>query len=168
MRKFLKNISRRRFIQIFGSVAAIASSTGPLHAQDRVSDADNERAILVRMLQLLFPHGGIDSTVYTDMATQVIKVANRDSKTMTVLSEGLQHLNSLTQGTWLELLEAEQKAALEKITGTVAFGLIRVNALEYLYRDPRAWRVVGYEGSAIEFGGYSNRGFDDIDWLPES
>jgi hypothetical protein len=26
--------------------------------------------------------------------------------------------------------------------------------------------MVGYGGSAIEQGGYINRGFDEIDWLP--
>jgi hypothetical protein len=30
-----------------------------------------------------------------------------------------------------------------------------------------AWAHFGYEGSSFEKGGYINRGFQDLNWLPE-
>jgi hypothetical protein len=29
-----------------------------------------------------------------------------------------------------------------------------------------AWAHFGYEGSSYEMGGYFDRGFQDLDWLP--
>jgi len=29
------------------------------------------------------------------------------------------------------------------------------------------WQVLGYQGPSFELGGYLNRGFNDLDWLPE-
>jgi hypothetical protein len=35
-----------------------------------------------------------------------------------------------------------------------------------LYGNPRVAAFFGWEGSSVEHGGYINRGFDDIGWLP--
>ena len=37
-----------------------------------------------------------------------------------------------------------------------------------LYYLPAVWALLGFEGSSVEFGGYVDRGFDDIDWLPRT
>jgi hypothetical protein len=29
------------------------------------------------------------------------------------------------------------------------------------------WRHFGYEGASAQHGGYINRGFDDLNWLPD-
>ncbi len=166
MRSLLSNIKRRQLIKFLGAVAALAPFTGRLHAQEATTDAEGEYEVLVRMLQLLFPHADIDITVYPDMAQHVVDVAARDEKSRSMLGTGLRKLDSDAGGKWLQLSEQEQTAALEMINDTPAFEFVRVNALEYLYRDPRGWKVVGYEGSALQYGGYVNRGFNDIDWLP--
>ena len=36
-----------------------------------------------------------------------------------------------------------------------------------LYDDPEVWAALGCEGSSFDKGGYINRGFNDLDWLPE-
>jgi len=36
-----------------------------------------------------------------------------------------------------------------------------------LYDDPEVWAVLGYEGPSLDKGGYINRGFNDLDGLPE-
>jgi hypothetical protein len=33
--------------------------------------------------------------------------------------------------------------------------------------DQRTWELVGYEGPSFGKGGYLERGFDDLDWLPD-
>ena len=42
------------------------------------------------------------------------------------------------------------------------------HTIDVLYRNEEVLTFLGYQGSSIEYGGYLNRGFDDIDWLPES
>ena len=37
-----------------------------------------------------------------------------------------------------------------------------------LYNQKEVWPKFGYEGSSAEHGGYINRGFADIDWLPKA
>ncbi len=37
-----------------------------------------------------------------------------------------------------------------------------------LYNQKELWPRFGYEGSSAEHGGYINRGFADIDWLPKA
>ena len=36
-----------------------------------------------------------------------------------------------------------------------------------LYNNPQVWQAFGYEGEAFEYGGYIERGFDDLGWLPD-
>jgi len=35
------------------------------------------------------------------------------------------------------------------------------------YNLPAVWKKLGYQGSSWQFGGYLNRGFGDIAWLPK-
>ena len=37
-----------------------------------------------------------------------------------------------------------------------------------LYNQKDLWAKFGYEGSSADKGGYINRGFSDIDWLPQA
>jgi hypothetical protein len=168
MRKII-SVSRRRFVQWIAGLSASSSFPGIVAAQatgDGRQDASE--AVLVRMLKLLFPHQEIDQAIYDDMATHVFGVATRDKDDLSALTTGLANLDGSEPGSWLAGDTAVQSMELEKVANSRFFALVRVTALEYLYRDPRAWQLVGYEGSAIQHGGYVNRGFNDIDWLPGS
>ena len=44
---------------------------------------------------------------------------------------------------------------------------MRSTAVVEIYSDLRTWQLVGYEGPSFDQGGYLNRGFDDLDWLPD-
>ena len=41
------------------------------------------------------------------------------------------------------------------------------SAVVTLYSDPEVWELLGYEGPSYDKGGYVDRGFDDLDWLPD-
>ena len=47
------------------------------------------------------------------------------------------------------------------------FQHVRSTSVVTLYNDQEVWGLLGYEGSSFEKGGYINRGFNDLDWLPE-
>ena len=43
---------------------------------------------------------------------------------------------------------------------------MRTATINNLYTNLLVYRFFSFEGSSVEHGGYINRGFDDIDWLP--
>ena len=50
----------------------------------------------------------------------------------------------------------EESAFFQQIRGGLVTGL---------YNQKAVWPIFGYEGSSFEFGGYIERGFNDINWL---
>ena len=68
---------------------------------------------------------------------------------------------------WLEVDETQRIELLIQLEQSAFFGTMRATAIEVLFRDPEVFALLGYGGSAIEQGGYINRGFADITWLPE-
>ena len=84
-----------------------------------------------------------------------------------VLTAGLQQLRTAVGAVaWKQVDEAKRLAVLTELQTSAFFAALRAGALEVLYRSPEMFDLVGYGGSAIEKGGYINRGFADIDWLP--
>ena len=75
-------------------------------------------------------------------------------------------MNAISQGNWLDASVDDKLGVMEALQDEAFFGQLLNAAIDAVYQDPAVYRRLGYEGSAIEFGGYLNRGFDDIDWLP--
>src|SRR5436190_296620 len=59
---------------------------------------------------------------------------------------------------------ALELSALEE---TPFFGKVRGTCVGALYDNPLAYAHFGYEGSSWEKGGYLQRGFNDLKWLPD-
>jgi hypothetical protein len=55
---------------------------------------------------------------------------------------------------------------LKRIDGSDFFETVKGATMAGLYGNPRVAAFFGWEGSSVEHGGYINRGFDDIGWLP--
>ena len=117
--------------------------------------ADGRILALVRMVQLLFPHQHLDPAVYRNA---VIRLGDEPS-----VQQGIVALGS----EWLDLSADEQIARLRQIEDTLFFKTVRAATLPGIYGDERTWKMLGYGGDASRFGGYIDRGFNDIDWLPE-
>lgn len=84
-----------------------------------------------------------------------------------LVKEGLARLRTMTGDTrWMALGEAERIAALKSVEASAFFAHIRSTTINTLFSDPEVWELVGYGGPAVQHGGYINRGFDTIDWLP--
>ena len=58
--------------------------------------------------------------------------------------------------------------ALKRIDGSDFFETVRGATLAGLYGNPRVAALFGWEGSSVEHGGYIDRGFNDIGWLPRN
>jgi hypothetical protein len=44
--------------------------------------------------------------------------------------------------------------------------MVRAEVVTTLYNDTEVWQILGWEGESFSKGGYLERGFDDLDWLP--
>jgi hypothetical protein len=144
-------------ISILRSSAAWAEST---------SDADDPVA-MGRFAQLLFPHDGLTDDVYGEVMSQVLAATAADSSTAELLTTAEAALNAQQEQPWSQLDEAGQLAVMHKLEGEAFFASIRERVRSRLYYHPQFWKHINYPGSSKEHGGYINRGFDDIDWLPE-
>jgi len=163
--------SRRRFL-----VATIAYSglisTGVGAALLRASSAwaqsaDGNASELARMARLLFPHDGIADAVYAEIIDGILSDAANDVSTMDMLNEAVMALNAAQKGDWFEASENDQIAAMHAVEHEAFFAAILGNVQARFYNHPKVWELIKYPGPSVQFGGYVDRGFDDIDWLPE-
>jgi len=163
--------SRRRFL-----VATIAYSglisTGMGAALLRASAAwaqssDGNADELARMARLLFPHDGVADEVYAEVIDGILTAAASDASMMDMLNEAVMELNAAQGGDWFEAGADEQIAAMQEVEGEGFFAAILGGVRARFYNHPKVWEHIGYPGSSVEYGGYVDRGFDDIDWLPE-
>jgi len=100
--------------------------------------------------------------LYVTIAQRMLDL---DSPAVTEALAMLQENNGSTP--WLELDETQRIELLSMLEQGAFFTTMRATAIEVLFRDPEVFALLGYGGSAIEQGGYINRGFADITWLPE-
>ena len=163
--------TRRRFL-----IASIAYSglisTGVGAALLRASAAwaqssDGNADELARMARLLFPHEGVADVVYAEIIDGILKAAANDASMMDMLNEAVMALDAAQGGDWFEAGADEQIAAMQAVEGEAFFAAILGNVQARFYNHPKVWELMKYPGSSVEFGGYVDRGFDDIDWLPE-
>ncbi len=83
------------------------------------------------------------------------------------LRSGLAELDRAAGRDWLTAQEDSQRELLEPFANGTFFKTVQDGVRTELYQHPEVWKLIGYEGSSLEYGGYINRGFNDIDWLPE-
>jgi len=165
---------RREFLKLLGFAAAGSAAVLSQPLSLSASEADNWNLagvdaelglMLASIARLLFPHPELNDSVYV----QVVRDIDADMGQRPDLAKLLQNtaatLEQQVGGDWLAASVPEQVQALKSIEGGEAFFYLRNRTIESLYRNPVVWQLVGYEGSSIEYGGYSNRGFDDIGWL---
>lgn len=117
-------------------------------------------ALLVRAM---FPHEGFPDGPYRRSAEAIVAAAGEDARAATQLRQGLAELEAAG---FAELGEAERLEHLRGIAASAFFEQVRAQVIVTLYDDPEVWSLLGYEGPSYERGGYLERGFDDLEWLP--
>jgi hypothetical protein len=122
---------------------------------------------LARMARLLFPHDAIGDEVYAEVVDGMLADSANDASMMALLDEAVSALNAAQGGDWFEAGEEEQIAAMQAVEGKAFFTAILGDVRARFYNHPKVRELIKYPGSSVEFGGYVDRGFDDIDWLPE-
>jgi hypothetical protein len=134
---------------------------------DELTVTDAARPVLVRVLRVAFPHEKLPDGPYERTADTVIEAANASTWARLTLLQGIGTLDSVSGGAFGDLDDADALKVLRHVEATDFFGFIRRTAVVALYDDPEVWSALGYEGPSYDKGGYIDRGFDDLDWLPD-
>lgn len=153
------------------AAAGIGISAQAAWAQAAQNLKPHTMATLVRMARDIYPHDTIADAYYVKAVQPYDAKAAGDASFGGTLERGVAELDASAQDrhkrAYLDLpVEQDRFALLTGIAATPFFSKLRSDLVVSLYNQPDLWRRFGYEGSSFEYGGYLNRGFDDIDWLP--
>jgi hypothetical protein len=118
----------------------------------------DQRTQLTRMVRVMFPHHRFPDGPYERTADAILAAAAEDPRLRTQLDQGLRDL---------EALGGPKVEVLRGMATTEFFEAVRANTVTTLYNDPEVWRILGWEGESYGQGGYLERGFGDLDWLPD-
>lgn len=128
---------------------------------------DEARQTLVRVLRVAFPHEKFPDGPYERTADKILVEADAETWFRVALIQGLQSLDQLSDQSFCSLDDDSALRVLRRVEGTEFFGFVRRTAALGLYDDEEVWEILGYQGPSFDQGGYVNRGFNDLDWLPE-
>ena len=172
--------NRRIFLQGAASTVpavAVATTTGLSVTE---AWADNATALspatlktLVKVARDIYPHDILTDSYYITAIKPWDGKAAADPAVKVMINEGVSRLDQDAQDRhklpYAEVQwESDRVALLQRIEQTDFFKKIRGDLLVSLYNQKEVWPKFGYEGPSAEHGGYINRGFSDIDWLPKA
>lgn len=127
---------------------------------------------MVKMARDIYPHDFLGDVYYIAAIKPWNEKAAADPALQAMLEAGVKRLDedaqAKHQANYVELgWEDDRVVLLQGIEHTDFFKKIRGDLVVSLYNQKDLWPKFGYEGSSAEYGGYLNRGFNDIDWLPK-
>ena len=122
---------------------------------------EHQMASLTRLLRGMYPHDQFPEGPYERCAGVVRDEAQTD------LPAGLARLDQLAGGAFKDADDASLRRLVDELGQDDFLLAVHSVAVNTLYDDHDVWTILGYEGASYEKGGYINRGFDDLDWLPE-
>jgi len=164
-------LDRRGFLHKTGILTGVLAAGSPLAllapsrawAVDLTSLSSAEGATLLAAARTIAPHDKLEDAAYAFVIRALDTAASKDEALRKQLKEGSATLGAGFAG------EPENKRveALRKLEPTPFFQNLRVQTLQVLYSTPLAYACFGYEGEAFSKGGYLQRGFNDLRWLPD-
>jgi hypothetical protein len=164
-------LDRRTFLQNSGLLTGILTTSSPLAllapsrvwAVDLTSLTTAEGAALMAAAHTIAPHDKLDDAAYALVVKALDASAAKDDAVRKQLKEGVA---SLGPG-FAAAPESARVDALRKVESTLFFQTVRLQTLQVLYSTTLAYAYFGYEGEAFSKGGYLQRGFNDLRWLPD-
>ena len=170
-------ISRRRFLKTGSGLlmGTLAASSGALMALapsrtwalslSALSDSEGDK--ILKVTRGIFPHDTLDDAVYALVVKDLDAAAAADSGVASLLRDGLKELDKRAGGDWASLDYLARENLVTKLAGSDFFEKIRGTSVVSLYNNEMAWAHFGYEGASYQLGGYFDRGFQDLNWLPD-
>ena len=172
-------MNRRQFLHtsaVTAAGAAAVAGTGTVLVDPKGAWAMSLQALdqhtattLVLVARELYPHDRLGDIYYAKVVESLDgkAVANKDVGKL--LAEGVAELDK-AEGTvkWADLSPGYRLASLKQMEASPFFQTVRGECITGIYNNPDVWRHFGYEGPSFEFGGYIERGFNDLGWLQDS
>jgi hypothetical protein len=172
-------VSRRVFLRTGATAvpAAAAAATGMTIGADELWAATattlkpHTMATLAKMARDIYPHDRLADAYYIKAVGGYDAIAAKDPKFAKMIEDGVASLDAAARKSqkadyiavpW----ENDRVALLTAAEKSPLFQKLRGDLLVSLYNNPEVWAKFGYEGASADKGGYVNRGFNDIDWLP--
>jgi hypothetical protein len=171
--------SRREFLRGSAVAAAVLATlegsrlivgAGDAWALEMRSLSADEGDTLLRLLRDIFPHDKLADVFYANALAPLDDAAAASEEIRALLVAGIADLDrrALTAGgrAFSELSsEAARVAIVEAIASTAFFATVHGTCQIPFYNQADLWPAFGFEGPSSPFGGYLNRGFDDLDWI---
>jgi len=168
--------SRREFLKGTGilvgtlwasSTALITLAPSRVWALElKVLDERTGNALLVFTRQI-FPHAKLDDAVYALVVKDLDAEAAGSADVKKLLTEGAAGLDKAAGGNFTAAAKDKQSEITASLAKTPFFEKVRSKAIVSLYNNELAFAHFGYEGNAFQKGGgYLQRGFNDLKWLP--
>lgn len=169
------SMDRRRFLKASGGAAAgvAAASTGTFALSFSVGAwagelknlSAHEGKTLLKVTRHIFPHPSLADVYYAGVVDALDADAAGNADAAKGIKEGVAALDKATKLNWLELSDGYQLEILKNMESSAMFQMVKGKAVVALYNNPLVWRHFGYEGPSAQYGGYINRGFNDLRWL---
>jgi hypothetical protein len=143
---------------------------GNAWAIEMKSFASEQADTLLRLLRDVFPHDYIADVFYANALAPLDDAAAESEETRSMLAAGIDDLDSRAVAAagrpFSELTsEATRVELVEAIEGAAFLATVRGTCQIPFYNQADLWPAFGFEGPSSPFGGYLNRGFDDLDWI---
>jgi hypothetical protein len=143
-----------------GSVSIVGTQSAWAMSLQSV-DAHGAKTLL-RLSRLMYPHDQLGDYYYAKVVEDLDGEAATSPETAKLLKDGVAVLDEAFGQPWIELSEGYQLQVMEKISADPFFGKVKGATVVSLYNNPSLWPVFAYQGSSAEYGGYLDRGFDDL------
>ena len=160
-------ITRREFVQLNVNLALVFLSGRTGASETAALTLTDDKEVLSDVIYQLFPHARLSKDVYQQVTEQVNDKITQSGELTAMMKNAMEILAGNSYKNWSAFPDRGKVGLLESIQHTPFFQFILNETLSGVYRHPLTWELLGFEGSSLEFGGYINRGFNDIDWLPE-
>ncbi len=169
-------MNRRQFLQSSGLAAAgvaVVASGSVLMASDGAWALElgaldgHEGMTLLTMTRQLYPHDTLADMYYAGVVEALDGAAKADGGLLGMIKDGVAELDGAMGVKFVELSEGNKLAVLTAMQDSAFFQKVRGTTVVSLYNNPLVWRHFGYEGPSYEYGGYIERGFDDLRWAGE-
>jgi len=172
--------SRRVFLKGAAAAAPVAAVATSVGVSIENAWADDAGALppatmktLLKVARDIYPHDILGDSYYIIAIKPWDDKAAKDPAIKALISDGITRLDQNARDRhkvpYAEVpWEADRVVLLKEMEQSDFFQKVRGDLVVSLYNQKEVWPKFGYEGSSAEHGGYINRGFADIDWLPKA
>jgi hypothetical protein len=170
-RVFLKGAATA--VPVVAAATSVGVSIESAWADDATALSPATMKTLLKVARDIYPHDVLGDSYYITAITPWDGKAAKDPAVKSLISDGIARLDQNARdrhkAPYAEVpWEADRVVLLKEIEASDFFQKVRGDLVVSLYNQKEVWPRFGYEGSSAEHGGYINRGFADIDWLPKA